>query len=101
LSEAAFRAAGQALAALWQGAPIGRLDIDGIELDWPGQLTRKQSRKQLEMEINIGLAGIAAQDRFRFGWVPDHKFIGSWQFNQCQIEDFRLVRDLRADPESC
>jgi hypothetical protein len=76
---------------------MDHVDVDGIEFDWPGQLTREQTRKQLEMEIDIGLAVIAAQDRYRFGWVPDHEFIGSWQFNRCQIEDFRLVRDLIAE----
>jgi hypothetical protein len=49
LSEAAFRAAGQAFAALWQAAPINHVHIDGIEFDWPAQLTREQTRKQLEM----------------------------------------------------
>ncbi len=56
-----------------------------------------QAREQATIEIAIGLTGIAAQDRYRFGWVPDHEFIGSWQFNEWQLEDFRLVRDLVAE----
>jgi hypothetical protein len=94
LSQAAFRAAGQALAALWQGAPIEHVDIDGIALDWPDEPTREQARDQAAIEIAIGLTGIVAQDRYRFGWVPDHEFIGSWQFNECQLDDLRLVREL-------
>jgi hypothetical protein len=94
LSEAAFRAAGQALAALWQGAPIEHVDFEGIALHWAELPTRKQAREQAEIEIAIGLAGIVAQDRYRFGWVPDHEFICSWQFTECQIDDFGLVREL-------
>src|SRR6266404_9308537 len=56
-----------------------------------------QAREQATIEIAIGLTGIAAQDRYRFGWVPDHEFIGSWQFNEWQLEDFHLVRDLVAE----
>jgi hypothetical protein len=97
LSQAAFRAAGQALAALWQGAPIDHVDVDGIALNWGDEPTRKQVREQATIEIAIGLTGIVAQDRYRFGWVPEHEFIGSWQFNEWQLEDFRLVRDLVAE----
>ncbi len=97
MSQAAFRAAGQALAALWQGAPIDHVDIDGIALDWADEPTREQAREQATIEIAIGLTGIAAQDRYRFGWVPDHEFIGSWQFNEWQLEDFHLVHDLVAE----
>ncbi len=97
MSEAAFRAAGQAVAALWQGAPIDHVDIDGIALDSADPPTPEQAREQATIEIAIGLTGIAAQERYRFGWVPDHEFIGSWQFNEWQLEDFRLVRDLVAE----
>jgi hypothetical protein len=97
LSQAAFRAAGQALAALWQGAPIDHVDIGGIALDWADEPTREQAREHATIEIAIGLTGIAAQERYRFGWAPDHEFIGSWQFNEWQLEDFRLVHDLVAE----
>ena len=97
MSEAAIRAAGQALAALWREAPIDHVDIEGIALDWADLSTREQARKQAKIEVAIGLAGIVAQDRYRFGWVPDHEFIGSWQFNECQFEDFHLVHDLVAE----
>jgi hypothetical protein len=99
LSQAAFRAAGQALAALWQRAPIDHVDIDGIALDWPDEPTREQAREQAKIEIAIGLTGIVAQDRYRFGWVPGHEFVGSWQFDECQLEDFGLVRTLVAEIE--
>ena len=26
--------------------------------------------------------------------MPDHEFIVSWQFNECQLDDLHLVRDL-------
>ena len=97
MSQAAFRAAGQALAALWQGAPIDHVKIDGIALDWADEPTRKQAREQATIEIAIGLTGIATQDRYRYGLVPSDEFICSWQFNECQLEDFRLVRDLVAE----
>jgi len=41
LSEAAFRAAGQALAAIWKGAPINRVEIEGIALDWADDASPK------------------------------------------------------------
>ncbi len=94
MSQAAFRAAGRALAALWQGAPIEHVDIDGIALDWPDEPTREQAREQAAIEIAIGLTGVVAQDPYRFGWVLDHEFIISWQFNECQLDDLHLVRDL-------
>ncbi len=97
MSQAAFRAAGQALAALWQGAPIEHVDVDGIALNWGDEPTREQVRERAAIEIAIGLTGIAAQERYRFGWAPDHEFIGSWQFNEWQLEDFRLVHDLVAE----
>jgi hypothetical protein len=99
LSQAAFRAAGQAVAALWHGAPIDHVDIDGIALDWPDEPTRDQVSKQSKIEIAIGLAGIVAQDRYRFGWVPGQEFVSSGQFDECQLEDFRLVHDLVAEIE--
>ncbi len=100
MSQAAFRAAGQALAALWQGAPIDHVNVDGIALVWPNEPTRKQAREQAKIEIAIGLTGIVAQDRYRFGWVPGHEFVGSWQFDEWQLEDFRLIHELVADIET-
>jgi hypothetical protein len=35
-----------------------------------------------------------AQDRYRFGWVAGHKFVGSGQFDECQLEGVGLVRAL-------
>jgi hypothetical protein len=100
LSQAAFRAAGQALAALWQGAPIDHVDIDGIALDWPDEPTREQARVHTAIEIGIGLTGIVAQSRYRFGWVTDHESVVSWQFDECQLEDFGIVRALVAEIET-
>jgi len=96
LSEAAFRAAGQALSALWQEAPINHVDVDGIELNWPGELTRNQPCEQIKMEINLGLAGIAAQDRYRFGWVPGHEFIDSWRLSAKKITELHKAREQHA-----
>jgi hypothetical protein len=100
LRQAAFRAAGQALAALWQGAPIDHVDVDGIALAWSDESTVEQAREQTKIEIAIGLAGIAAQESYRFGWVPDHESISSWQFDEYQMDDFRLVHDLVAEIET-
>jgi hypothetical protein len=61
LSQASFRGPGQALAALWQGAPIGHVDIDGIALDWYGERICHHASGQLKIEIAIGLTGIATQ----------------------------------------
>jgi hypothetical protein len=100
LSQAAFRAAGQALSALWQRAPIDHVDIGGIALNWPDEPTRKQAREQAKIEIAIGLTGIVAQSRYRFGWVTDHESVVSWQFDECQLEDFGIVRTLVAEIET-
>ena len=100
MNQATFRAAGQALAALWHGAPIDHVDIDGIAQDWSGESTREQAHDHATIEIAIGLTGIVAQDRYRFGWVPDHEFVVSWQFDELQLEDFSLVRTLIAEIET-
>jgi len=73
---------------------INHVDIHGIALDWADEPTREQAREQAAIEIAIGLTGIVAQDQYRFGWVPDHEFIVSLQFNECQLDDLHLVRDL-------
>ena len=41
-----------------------------------------------------------AQDRYRFGWVPDQEFVSSGQFDECQLEDFGVVRALIAEIET-
>jgi hypothetical protein len=100
LSQGAFRAAGQALAALWQGTPIDHVDIDGIALAWPDEPTREQACVHAAIEIAIGLTGIVAQSRYRFGWAPDHESVVSWQFDECQLKDFCLVHALVAEIET-
>jgi hypothetical protein len=97
LTEAAFRAAGQAFAALWRRGQIDHVDIEGITLEWSDEPPREQAK----IEIVIELGGIAAQQKFRFRSVSNNEFICSWQFTECQLEDFGLVHDLVTGVGAC
>jgi hypothetical protein len=65
----AFRAAGQEYAAAVLGLPIKHANVRGIELNWPAN--RSLSWDELRAEIAMGLAGIAAVERYGFGVGPD------------------------------
>ena len=55
---AAYRAAGQAVAALWYGAPIAYADLGGAVIRWPGlPALRYRERGQVLAEIAITMAG--------------------------------------------
>lgn len=45
-------------------------------------------------DIAIGLAGIAAEDRHKFGNLTSGDFVVSWFFTAGQIHDFTEARDL-------
>ena len=85
-----FRAAGQAIAALWLEIPIVAVDMDGIEFDRPGQRPRCCPRA----EVAIGLAGIAAVGAHRFGRSDSYEDVCTWNFGAGEVEDFAHVRAL-------
>ncbi len=89
----AYRAAGQAIAAVLNGLPFARVDHDGIEMTNNGPHTRAA----MLGEIAIGLGGIAAVERFQFGSLGDAAdFVLSWDFSCQQLADFEMVRGLVA-----
>src|SRR5262249_5814999 len=89
-----YRAAGQAVAALLNGAPIDHVDISGTALRWP-EVRERLSRNELLAEIAVGLAGIAAGDRYRFGGpIACRDLVGSWNFTSGQVDDFAIVREM-------
>lgn len=93
----AYRAAGQAIAALMNGAPIAHLNIDGIEIDWPARPTGERDRAELLADVAIGLAGIAAESRLRFGRITSADWVVSNLFTSAQIEDFAEIHALVAE----
>jgi len=92
--DAAHRAAGQAVAALLEGAPIVSLAIDGIEIAWPDGPKGDQPRPEILSEIAIGLAGISAEQGFRFGRVRGGGCAVRNCFTAGQVEDFGEVNAL-------
>lgn len=92
----AFRAAGQVVAALEEGLAIRCVDTDGIEFegeDRPGIPSRLDALAQ----IAVGLAGIAAVDKYRFGVPPPGTGrwpVTHWQFTRSQRDDLSKVVEL-------
>lgn len=89
-----FRAAGQAVAALWLQVPIAEVDEDGIGIGWADLPTRNRPRAEVLAEIGVGLAGIAAVSTYRFGRLQSCENICTWNFSIGEIEDFAQVQDL-------
>jgi hypothetical protein len=93
----AYRAAGQAVAAIHEGAEISRVSIDGIEFageDRPGPLRRPDALTQ----IAIGFAGIAAAGRYSFGTAPPGGGpMVDWAFTPSQVDDFNIARSFIDD----
>jgi hypothetical protein len=94
---AAHRAAGQAVAAVIEGAPIADLSIDGVEIVWPDDPTGKRRRSELLADVAIGLAGIAAEIRLRFGRISSADCVVRNCFTSGQIKDFSEVHELVAE----
>jgi len=97
----AFRAAGQVLAAIAEGLPIESVSAKGIVLKPALEPARKPPRCEVLAEIAVGLAGIAAVDRYGFGTPPPDKpgcysACVHWAFDAQQLADFTIVRELIA-----
>jgi hypothetical protein len=91
---AAYRAAGQAVAASLEGARLARICIAGVEVAWPDGPADERPRAEVLSDIAIGMAGIAAEHGYRFGRVPGGGCLVSNRFTVDQIEDFAEVREL-------
>jgi hypothetical protein len=96
-----FRAAGQAIAALWHDIPVTEVGIAGVEIDWPKPRSRYCSRADVLIDVAIGLAGIAAVCAYRFGRLDSYEDVCTWGFGAGELEDFAEVRALieEIDPE--
>jgi hypothetical protein len=94
---AAFRAAGQVIAALMHGAPIESAGHDGIVMTWSALAASERPRSKVLADIAIGLAGIAAEARYGFGSISSSSCVVSWRFDSGQIADFGTVNALVDD----
>ncbi len=89
----AIRAAAQCAAAKFEGCLIQGISRRGIEL---GDCDGRPRRATVLAEIAVGMAGIVAVDRWRFG-VPPRGSAGatvSFYFTQDQLNDFDQIREL-------
>src|SRR5258705_13296079 len=66
----AYRAAGQAVAALWRGAAIDHVEINGVAINWPAMPACGRPRSEVMADIAIGLGGVVAGGGHRLGWPP-------------------------------
>ena len=93
-SDAVFRAAGQVVAALEEGIPIRRASVDGVEFegeDRPGRLSRTDALAQ----VAVGLAGVAAANRHRFGGpCGGNLCVVTWNFDEDELADMASAIDL-------
>ncbi len=94
----AYRAAGQAVAALLHGAPLIQIDVDGVEVGWSDEPDDRRPRAEILADIAIGLAGVAAEEYFRFGCPPPEcrSSLTFYSFNESQIADLAEVAELVA-----
>jgi hypothetical protein len=87
----AHRAGGHALAAYLHGVRIDELELTGITLWFPNGISR---RAELLSELAVGLTGIAAVSRYRFGWHDTAATVVTRRFCQSELEDFREVHAI-------
>jgi hypothetical protein len=102
----AFRAAGQVVAALSEGALIESVSVTGIALTYDEGPPRSARRCDILADIAVALAGIATEDRYRFGTPPPEErgrmpVCAHWSFNARQLADFVIVQEFIAaiDPD--
>ena len=86
---AAYRAAGQAVAALWCGAPIAYADLKGSVIRWPGlPAADRRDRGQALAEIAIMMSGVTALSRYRFGGpATSRSNVVTWCFAPTDLID--------------
>jgi hypothetical protein len=96
---AAYRAAGQAVGALWQGVRIRRLGIEGVVVIWP----ERPGRSQVLADTAIWLTGVAAVDGYRFGRCASYERATYWRFDDDQRIDLATAARLAEmiDPDGC
>jgi hypothetical protein len=101
-----YRAAAQLVASIAEGVSIESVSARGIVLKETIGRRPVPLRCSVLADIAIGLAGVAAVDRYGFGTPPPdepgrHSACFHWAFNAQQLVDFALVRELIAgiDPE--
>jgi hypothetical protein len=90
----AYRAAAQAYAAAILGLPIAYVSVNGIVLGYAANDSRS-TWSDKRSEVALGLAGIAAVERFRFGTAVDGSvtFPGH-EMTEQQCEDWHMVQSL-------
>jgi hypothetical protein len=90
----AHRAGGQALAAYLHGVRVDELRLTGIILWFPHRISR---RAELLSELAVGLTGIAAVSRHRFGWHQTAATAVTWRLSRSELEDFREVHKITGE----
>ena len=87
----AHRAGGQALAAYLHGVRTDELRLTGITLWFPHRISR---RTELLAELAVGLTGVAAVSRYRFGPDDPGVPVVTWSFSRCELEDLREAHSI-------
>jgi hypothetical protein len=97
----AYRAGGQAVAAILNGVPIFDVSIEGIAIAWEELPTNERSRSNLLGEASVGLAGVVAVERYGFGRAMDGTYNQPLRFDNDEIEDIVRAGALVAalDPD--
>ena len=87
----AYRAGGQALAAYLHGVRVDELRLTGITLWFPRRISR---RSELLSELAVGLSGVAAVSRYRFGPGDPAAPVVTWNFSRCELEDLQVAHPI-------
>src|SRR5258708_4553592 len=90
----AYRAAGQAVAALWRGVEIDYEEINGVAINWPAMPACGRPRSEVIADIAIGLGGVVAVERHPFGWPPPEDTLAAWNFDEDPAADFSEATSL-------
>ena len=92
----AYRAAGQAVAAMLHGSPVQRIGVEGVDMAWGDEPDYERSRADLLADIAIGLAGVAAVSAYGFGSLSreDRSTLVFHSFYDSQVDDLAEVMKL-------
>ena len=70
------------MAALWRSAEIDHVEINGVAINWQAMPACGRPRSEVMADIAIGLGGVVAVERHRFGWPPAAATVVAWNFDE-------------------
>jgi hypothetical protein len=76
------------------GAEIDHVYINGVAINWPAMPACERPRSEVMADIAIGLGGVVAVERHRFGWPPAEDTVAAWNFDENQAADFSEATSL-------